>query len=100
VVQGYGLGDDANVGWQRNTLLAKVNPVWALADGSLIRVQNSQRIKVPDTGLQLGLLDANALLVKNQVRGVRGLEPGWIQSLFPSSAKYIAVLTESNYQRQ
>ncbi|WDF57257.1 DUF6603 domain-containing protein [Mucilaginibacter sp. KACC 22063] len=95
VVQGYGLGDDANVGWQRNTLLAKVNPVWALADGSMIRVQNSQRIKVPDTGLQIGLLDANALLVKNQVSGVRGLEPGWIQSLFPSSAKYIAILTDA-----
>jgi hypothetical protein len=94
-VQGYGTDDQKMVGWQKDTQLSKINAVWALADGALIRVQNSQRIRVPDTGRQLGLVDAAHLLRKNLVRGVKGLQQGWVQSLFSVSNKYIAVLIDS-----
>src|SRR5690606_32004062 len=73
-IQGY--GDDVNttVGWQKNTLLSKINPVWTLTDRALIRVQNSQRITVPGTGKQIGLIDAGYLLKNNLVQGINGLE--------------------------
>lgn len=95
VVQGYGQNIHNTVGWQKNTLLTKINPVWALTDRALIRVQNSQRILVPGSKSQMGLIDTGDLLKNNKVQGVSGLEPGWVQSLFPISCKFIAVMTES-----
>ncbi len=95
VVQGYGQDVDHTAGWQKDTLLSKINPVWALTDRALIRTQNSQRILIPGTKKQTGLIDTGDLLKNNKVMGVNGLEPGWIQSLFPASSKYIAVMTES-----
>lgn len=95
VVQGYGENVDNIAGWQKNTLLSKINPIWALTDRALIRVQNSQRILIPGTNRQMGLIDTGDLLENNKVHGVNGLEPGWIQSLFPISCKFIAVMTES-----
>ncbi|MEN2399374.1 DUF6603 domain-containing protein [Flavobacterium sp. MC2016-06] len=95
VVQGYGQDVDNTAGWQKDTLLSKINPVWALTDRALIRTQNSQRILIPGTKKQIGLMDTGHLLKNNEVMGVKDLEPGWIQSLFPVSSKFIAVMTES-----
>ncbi len=95
VVQGYGQDVDNTAGWQKDTLLSKINSVWSLTDRALIRTQNSQRVLIPGTKKQIGLLDTGHLLKNNKVMGVSGLEPGWIQSLFPVSSKFIAVMTES-----
>lgn len=97
-IQGYEQDTNATVGWQKDTLLSKINPVWTLTDKALIRVQNSQRITIPGTGKQMGLMDAGYMLKNNMVQGVNGLEPGWIQSLFPISCKYIAIMTENSIE--
>ncbi len=95
-VQGYEDGQDQNTGWKNDTLLLKINPVWALADGALIRVQNSQRIAIQGTGKQMGMIEADRLLSHNYVQGSTGLEPGWIQTLFSSAAQYVAVLVKGS----
>lgn len=91
-VQGYEAGLGVMTGWQENTPLAKVNGVWALSDAAMIRVQNSQRIRVRTDHSNQGIIDTVDLLGKNKVLGSGDVKKnGWIQSVFPGATKYIGV---------
>lgn len=92
-VQGYEAGFSVVTGWQKDTQLSKVNGVWALSDAAMIRVQNSQRIRVRTDNSNTGLLDTADLLKHNKVLGKGDvLLNGWIQSVFPGKSQYIGIL--------
>ncbi len=83
------------VGWQADSLLTKVNTVWSLSDGCMLRVQNSQRVKVKINRSHNGLIEADNLLERNTVTSKGGIKKqGWLQSAFPVQSRYIAVLAD------
>ncbi|MCH7410665.1 hypothetical protein MM239_14755 [Belliella sp. DSM 111904] len=91
IVQGFETKPEAVLGWQINTLLSKVNGGWFLADGCLVRVQNSRQIKAR-TG-QIGYVKASDLLDQNVVKtSGNATRKGWIQSVFPRHAQVFGVL--------
>lgn len=94
-VQGYEATPEGFSGWEINSQLFKTNTVWALGDSAMVRVQNSQRIRVRGTNANTGLIDAADLLLYNQVTDLsQKTRTGWIQSVFPADINYIGVLLE------
>ncbi len=94
-VQGYETGGEGFSGWEINSQLFKTNTVWALGDAAMVRVQNSQRIRVRGTQANTGLIDAADLLSHNKVTDInKNTRSGWIQSVFPAGINYIGVLLE------
>ncbi|WP_212004523.1 DUF6603 domain-containing protein [Chitinophaga sp. HK235] len=96
VVQGY-TGGDMITGWEINTQLFKTNSVWALGDAAMMRVQNSQRVRVRHTAANTGLIDAADLVQYNQITDIGNTtRSGWIQTVFPANTRYIGVLLEEH----
>jgi hypothetical protein len=84
-------------GWQRDSILSKVNSAWALSDAAMMRVQNSQRIRVKTDRSHAGVIDAADLIKGNEVSGLNDkLHKGWIQSVFSGSTRYIGILVDKN----
>ncbi|MBV8256149.1 MAG: hypothetical protein JO154_26380 [Chitinophaga sp.] len=94
-VQGYEGEGEGFSGWEINSQLFKTNTVWALGDAAMVRVQNSQRIRVRGTHTNTGLIDAADLLSHNRITDIgKTTRSGWIQSVFPAGIHYIGVLLE------
>lgn len=91
VIHGYKTNLDSTVGWQINMNLSKINGTWALANGCLIRVQNSRQIK-PRKG-QIGHVKASELIALNTVK-TKGnvIRKGWIQTVFSRQCKVFGIL--------
>ena len=91
----YDGSEHDTIGWQRDTLLTKVNSQWAVGDGCLLHVQNSQRIAVNTRKDAHGLVEASRLLDGNKVlSSADTLSTGWIQTILHSAKPYIAVLVD------
>ncbi|SFU19118.1 hypothetical protein SAMN04489724_0103 [Algoriphagus locisalis] len=91
LVQGFETNPDAVLGWQINTMLSKINSGWFLADGCLIRAQNSRQIK-PRTG-RIGHVKASDLVDQNLVKtSGNTTRKGWIQTVFPRQSQVFGVL--------
>lgn len=91
VVQGFETNPEETLGWQINTNLSKINGGWFLADGCLVRVQNSRQIKAKAG--QIGHVKASDLVDKNHVKTAANVtRKGWIQSVFPRQSQVFAVM--------
>ncbi|MFB6456392.1 DUF6603 domain-containing protein [Chitinophaga sp. Hz27] len=96
-VQGYEGNADGISGWDIYSQLFKTNSVWALGDAAMVRVQNSQRIRVRGTHANTGLIDAADLMNGNKITDTGNTKrSGWIQSVFPAGTQYIAVLVDQH----
>lgn len=90
-------GIHSSVGWQLDTKVAKINSKWAMTDGSLICVQNAQRVKLSEARSLTGVIRMNSMLAQNQVLALNDeLVPGWIQTSCFTQDKYIGVLLDSD----
>lgn len=87
---------NAITGWEQDSLLTKINPLWSLSDCGLLRVQNSQRVNVKSGVAGMGLIDAADLIGNNYVL-TRNDEKrkGWIQTVFTTHCRFIGVLVDS-----
>ena len=85
-----------SVGWQHNTLLTKINPVWSMGDGCLVRVQNHQLIKVNRDKDAFGNVRVERLLKENNVSNAAyETSKGWIQTALFTNQSYVVVLVDS-----
>ena len=92
-VQALGNNITGRIGWQGDTLLTRINEVWAMGDGYLLRVQNSQRIAVNSVDAQTGIIEAAELIRKNEIQSAGNvIRQGWIQTVFATKGKHIGVL--------
>ncbi len=83
------------IGWQRDTMMTRVNPLWCVGDGCLLHVQNSRRITVNKRKDEQGLVEVAHLLDMNEViNSNKILSYGWIQTLLYTKNPYVAVLVE------
>ncbi|MBL6449579.1 hypothetical protein JMN32_24930 [Fulvivirga sp. 29W222] len=91
VIQGFETNPEEALGWQINTNLSKVNGGWFLADGCLVRAQNSRQIKAR-TG-KIGHVKASDLIDNNHIKGASNvIQKGWIQSVFPRQSQVFGVM--------
>lgn len=91
LVQGFATNPEQALGWQINTNLSKVNGGWFLADGCLVRAQNSRQIKTR-TG-RIGHVKASDLVDKNHVKtSGNTTRKGWLQSVFPRQSQVFGVM--------
>jgi hypothetical protein len=82
-------------GWRRDSILLKINPVWAMSDNGLVRVQNSQRIHCRGGRNRVGLIDTEDMLENNNILGGSDIpQQGWLQSVFTTHCRYIGVLVD------
>ncbi|NIG56675.1 DUF6603 domain-containing protein [Chitinophaga sp. Cy-1792] len=96
-VQGEEADTTGTIGWDMASQLFKTNTVWALGDGVMVRVQNSQRIRVRGTHANTGLIDAADLVINNRITDTgKTTRNGWIQAVFPAGTRQIAVLVDQH----
>ncbi len=94
-VEAHNPAEHAIVGWQENSMLTKINPVWSIGNGCLLKVQNTKRIRVNKRRDAQGTVEVSRLLANNLVMGENdALSQGWHQTALLSENPYVGVLVE------
>jgi len=74
-------------------MLTKINPIWSLGDGCLLRIQNAKRVTVNKKKDTCGIIQASNLLRDNKVIGLEDVvSQGWHQTVLVTDNPYIGVL--------
>lgn len=84
-------GDGVAVGWQSDTMLARVARYSFAGDGCLVRPQATPVRRARGRLAERGLVEASRVVADNRVREAGQVRSGWIETLLPPSVRTVVV---------
>ncbi|HEX6099225.1 MAG TPA: DUF6603 domain-containing protein [Thermoanaerobaculia bacterium] len=96
-MQGARAADEGRaVGWQHDTMLARVARYTFAGDGCLVRPQATPVRRRRGRFVERGLVEASRVLADNRVRESGRVRSGWVETLLPGATRTVAVVISSS----